>query len=72
MTTRKNLIIQSLMKGNKIIRLWKGPSSNGRLSHQLDGIKNLREKEVDELRKEKLVVPEKGVGAFRPLVFNEK
>jgi hypothetical protein len=52
---RKEKIISSLKAGNTIRRYWQGGNTYGYLSHRLEGVKNLKEKEVEELRKENLL-----------------
>lgn len=46
---RKAKILSSLAAGNQIRRFWNGPNVGGYLSHRLEGVKNLRESEVDAL-----------------------
>ena len=64
---RKTKIIQSLKEGNLIHRSWIGSNRSGRLSYYLEGINLLREKEVEELRKDNIVDVVKGSSsAFMP------
>lgn len=51
---RRAAILSALQNGAVIRRHWKG-ANVGYLSHRLDGIKNLRESECDELRREGLL-----------------
>ncbi len=67
---RRARIMESLSVGNMIYRHWKGGNRSGYLSHSLSGIKNLRESEVDELRRDfKLELDPGTWGRFRPLVL---
>ena len=52
---RREKILNSLREGNSIRRHWKGANLSGYLSHNLEGVKRLRENEVEELKKEGLL-----------------
>jgi hypothetical protein len=51
---RRASILASLAAGNVILRYWKG-ANRGWLSHNLKGVKNLRESECQELQREGLL-----------------
>lgn len=67
---RKNRIMESLKAGNFIQRYWNGANSSGYLMHKLEGVRVLRESEVEELRKAGVpeIVPRiESNATFRPL-----
>jgi hypothetical protein len=54
---RREAILASLRSGNWIFRRWSGTNRAGYLMHSLEGINNLRETEVDELRNGGIIRP---------------
>lgn len=61
---RREQILSSLRAGNLIYRSWSG-GNNGYLRHELQGIKRLREEEVNSLRGElELILGRGRFGSF--------
>lgn len=46
---RRKAIMSSLRSGNWILRSWSGTNASGYLRHSLEGVRNLRQSEAEEL-----------------------